>query len=217
MKYALAIAALLLPCLLQVVLAEGEEHPVSQHAYFPTPEGASWTYRHVTAPDEGSAPVVTRTVVAVVPVEQPLGIWSEGPDGRVEERQAAGRTLLRATGGALPDLVLEVTPGGLFAYEPMEHVPLFASAWHLPPDLAAAGSWPFRELFFSCGFGGWQRTATARAEEVTVPAGTFQAIRVELPGDRGPRTLWLVEGLGPVKLHQGGATLELEASTLLRR
>lgn len=58
-----------------------------------------------------------------------------------------------------------------------------------------------------------------RTESVTVPAGTFAAVVVESQfvsfGVAGTSTVWLVEGVGPVKTVTNGIVEELVASTLL--
>lgn len=66
---------------------------------------------------------------------------------------------------------------------------------------------------------GWEsggaKYAVAAEEEVTVPAGKYQAVKVEMTAGGGTTTLWFAPTVGLVKMAPGGGerALELKAFT----
>ncbi len=83
-------------------------------------------------------------------------------------------------------------------------------ALSVPLDVKDGSSWEFRRVVLSCGFMGIDVKARAKAEKVTVPAGTFDAIRIDVIDDeRVTESLWIVRGMGIVKSGQGEHATEL--------
>ena len=184
----------------------GPEHP-----YFPTPPGASWTYRRSFA--EGEAPEQARAEVSEA-LDARLHFAEPGAEGPVSSRNLPRAPLLRTSPEALPELVLDVAKGSLWAYSASNGGPL-GTTFRLPLDLEAGLSWTFKEVYMSCGWGVSECALEAKTERVSVPAGEFEALRIELGGFALGGTLWLAKGVGLVRFENFGGALELEASSLL--
>ena len=80
-------------------------------------------------------------------------------------------------------------------------------------------TWPGHQLFPSCGFLPLPATFSAHAVKVTVPAGTFDALRIDGEAEWGDQpvreSVWLVRGLGIVKLETRDESWELVSSSLV--
>ncbi len=99
-----------------------------------------------------------------------------------------------------------------------DEIRIYSHAWektfHLShsvkSDLREGMKWTSRHLYLSCGWGVAERSYATAAERVTVPAGTFDAIRVDMDTKVGGKeALWLVRGQGVVKWEERHGTLEL--------
>jgi hypothetical protein len=81
----------------------------------------------------------------------------------------------------------------------------FMIAWTFrTDDLADGKSITFPRAYLSCGFGIWGVKAEVKAEDVTVPAGTFRAFRIR---DEEGSEIWIKPGIGIVKF----GSMELSA------
>lgn len=177
--------------------------PIPQGAgkaiYFPTTVGARWEYKW----KKGVTTVVVTSVkvkdeVATVTVEEVLA------DGK----RAPYETVLVSRAG----IWQSVNCGGVFTHNP----PL---CWLQNPH-KVGDEWAFKGWFGPIGET-WvpaSGTITVQAvERVTVPAGTFTAVRVEGQGNiAGPWThkRWYAPGVGLIKLvHGSGDVVELKSFT----
>jgi hypothetical protein len=177
------------------------------HPYFPTPAGARWTYRD-TWIDPGGAPGTEEVAVRVGEArpEELLHYATPTLESPVGSRPAADAAFMYR-GDALHSAA-ESRPEGVLVYA--EQYGLFSVAWCLPSDLHAGGQWTSHEVQMSCGWAVFAHECQAVAEEVSVEAGTFQALRVEID----ERSRWFVKGLGVVKEATRAWSRELLESTL---
>jgi hypothetical protein len=77
---------------------------------------------------------------------------------------------------------------------------MFTRHW----TIREADQWEAEGVFLSCGFGSRKESYKASTEKVTVPAGTFEAVKIELSYEGRPfQTLWFARGVGLVKWQQG--------------
>lgn len=175
----------------------------------PLAEGTEWTFRV----SSNASAVTSRTVVAKAS-KAPKGatVWapSSAEDRDVERREIEGELLIdagdagavhveRAQDGAL-SLAFSTFPGSEF----------FTARFTVPAEPEDGAEWAGEQVFASCGFGAAPATFHATRERVTVPAGTFNALKLEVKTNgRVFETLWLREGVGIVKLDNGHETWEL--------
>jgi hypothetical protein len=81
---------------------------------------------------------------------------------------------------------------------------LLGRQWTIKSDLKAGMSWKAETIYLSCGFGSHVEEYSTVTEKVTVPAGTFEAIRVDVAHEKRVHTsLWFAPGRGLVKIKQG--------------
>jgi hypothetical protein len=215
-KPAAAVLVLSLSAFGSPAFAEEPELPVTEHAFFPTAPGTSWTFR-TTRPGD-AAPVTTETTFTASAAPSGLELVSAADVERDQEivyLDSAGAVVLRTGDSAAPDLVVRVTPQGVQVFEELWDGAMLGSVWSLPADLQPGARWSSAQVYLSCGFGIVEQTFAASAEQVTVPAGTFDAIRIDATDMYGDYSLWVVEGLGLVKQVRGETNTELARCTLL--
>ncbi len=186
------------------------------HGFFPTPLGATWTYRDDFPRHDGQPATPTVVTVCECDPERLLHFADpEGPNG-VSEKQAGGAAVLTVNpGGRLPEMVVAAGVDGLEVYVNEPSMPMFMAAWKIPENLSTGARWTSNEVRFSCGWGVWEQSCEAHAERITVPAGSFETLRIDGASYNGPHTIWLAAGLGPVRFGVGDYAIELAASSLL--
>ena len=87
---------------------------------------------------------------------------------------------------------------------------LLGRTWTIKSDLKAGLKWKAETIYLSCGFGSHEENYATSVEKVTVPAGTFDAIRVDIAHEERVHTsLWFARGKGLVKMKQGDQVYEL--------
>lgn len=87
----------------------------------------------------------------------------------------------------------------------------FVLTMTIKKDLRPGMTWKGKEIVMSCGFISLPVEYVASAEMVTVPAGTFDAVRIDVKSTRArSQTLWIAKGFGIVKWSLPGQTLELK-------
>lgn len=178
-------------------------------AWLPLEEGTR-TFR-IT--EDGVARDVRLTVAAptetaltfVAPEPAPSIGWNE------ETRPSTGMLALREGEETL--LVFESTPNGVrLSWNSFGWI---APLCELPNELAEGMDVEVRTARPCCGIGIFPGRLRTTSETITVPAGTFEAIRVDLVDTREPiseDSLWLVRGIGIVKWVADGRTLELTSA-----
>jgi hypothetical protein len=200
--------------------------------YFPLVTGASWTYR-VTDPLNPGAPAETKTqtVEAFEDVEEEkAGVMAyrlvtrkPGDETRSWQIKVDG-VLVRHAERAFDVVGSTFTPKNTSFFYPYK-VRIDGNAEHTA--MGATYDTTHNEKIFDSNSPGGKTiskterwTVEATAEEVTVPAGTFTAIRlrrvvlVGAGGDEGAdKTFWFAEGVGKVK-ETGGQTEELMSYTI---
>ncbi len=74
----------------------------------------------------------------------------------------------------------------------------------IPLDVKDGSQWTFRQVVMSCGYMGLDMEAKATSERITVPAGTFDALRIDVSHGKSSETsYWIVRGMGIVKSGEG--------------
>lgn len=175
----------------------------------PLAEGTEWTFRV----SSNASAVTSRTVVAKAS-KAPKGatVWSPSAaeDRDVESREIEGELLIDA-GDAGAVHVERAKDGALsIALNTFHGSEFFTERFTIPASPADGAEWAGEQVFASCGFGAAPATFHATRERVTVPAGTFRALKVEAKcSGQVFETLWLLEGVGIVKLDTGCETWEL--------
>jgi len=175
----------------------------------PFAEGSEWTFQ--VSPN--AAAVGSRTVVAKAS-KAPRGatVWapSAAEDRDVEDRRIEGELVIDAgDAGALH--VKRGRDGALsIAFATFPGSEFFTERLTIPASPEDGAEWAGEQVFASCGFGAAPASFHATREQVSVPAGTFNALKVEAKANgRVFETVWLLEGVGIVKLDTGCETWEL--------
>lgn len=182
--------------------------PQEKESFLPTKAGVSQTFRHTRG--ERVTEVVRTTedlgkedLMLVDPADDGAKKW----DFKEFRPEGAEFTLVRE--GEQIVHVIRTT---------RDEIRIYSHAWDktfhlshaLKTDLKDGMTWTSRHLYMSCGWGVADRSYTTTAEKVTVPGGTFDAIRVDMDTRvDGKESIWLVRGRGIVKWQERLGTLEL--------
>jgi hypothetical protein len=119
------------------------------------------------------------------------------------ERAAGDDTVALLDGDEVALAVQTVKDGvGLFVTEVKGH---FSLDLTLRLPLKDGLAYDATRVWLSCGFAAAARPHKVSAEKVTLPAGTFDTLRVE----SGPDAVWLAKGVGIVKRRHGTIEWEL--------
>ena len=168
--------------------------------YYPTAAGSTWQVRQTSPGVEPADRTLAVTAVARRPGAVTVTIGRVVPGGPAE----FVRTVTLSAGGAWED----ENAGGLYD-PPLPRV--------LRPVIPGT-EWRWRGTYGPPGRGRpLAQTRTAAPDRVTVPAGTFPAVRVEITEASDGLTRrwaeWHVLGVGAVRAEQGETVSELVAFT----
>lgn len=179
-----------------------------KESFLPTKAGMSRTFRHTRG----------EQVREVVRTSEELGKRElELVDPAADEAKKWDFTEFRPEGAEFT-LVREGEQIVHVIRTTRDEIRIYSHAWDktfhlshtLKTDLKDGMTWTSRHLYMSCGWGVADRSYTATAEKVTVPAGTFDSIRVDTNTRiDGKESIWLVRGRGIVKWQERDGTLEL--------
>ena len=179
-------------------------------AWLPLEEGTTRTFR-ITEDGEtrevalALAAPSPETLATVVPEAEPSMSWNE------ETRPSKGMLALREGEEIL--VVMASTPNGVRLS--WNYYGQILPLCEVPLDLTAGVDVEIRTAQPCCGIGIFPGRLRTTSETVSLPAGAFEAIRIDLVDSREPvsvESLWLVRGIGIVKWVKDGRTIEL-AST----
>lgn len=204
---------------LSLLSACGSDPPItgSEGSLFPVAVGSSWTYR-ITDSKGISTKVqtITGTATTSAPnLEAYRFVTESGEDRRTVSIQALDGTKLVRVSEETFDLGviderIRFTPPALRIDTAVARLGASYTADHLEEHLDANGT-------VLPGPTAKHETFTIEAidDAVTVPAGSFSAVRVRRDTDGGAsKTFWFVPGLGKVK-EVGGQTEELVRSEVV--
>ena len=127
----------------------------------------------------------------------------DSTDKGLVERAAGDSTIALLDGDEVALAIQSTKDGlGLFVSEFKDH---FALDLTVKFPLKDGLAYDATHVWLSCGFAAAPRAHKVVAQKVTVPAGTYDALRI----DAGTDSLWLAKGIGIVKRRQGATEWEL--------
>ncbi len=182
--------------LVLTTLAAVAQKPEIPPDYFPVAEGAVWEYR------------VTTSMNTTMDIVREIKSVSRQKDGSlrvdVESRTPQVTKMDYTKGGG--KVVLHTTEMPTSGYK----VDYTAPKLELMNPLKIGSGWDYEGK--GSGTKIVEKAKVVKAETVEVPAGKYEAIRVEVDADHGGNkftlTLWYVNHLGPVKIHTMSAGVE---------
>lgn len=182
--------------LLALLILVQDDKPV-----LPSAIGTSWTFRDTVG---GKAKDV---VMTVAPLEDPKIERVElTPEG---SKRGKFEKAVLVQGEGVDSWAIESSDGEIRIFHELVKGH-FGIHWVLKTDMKDGSTWTGHRIYLSCGFGDAEETYKAVAEKVTVPAGTFDAIRIDATEKNvSTRSLWIVRGVGIVKISEEGRVCEL--------
>jgi len=170
--------------------------------WMPAEHGTTWTFR-----DTLDGRVTERSLRAGSLPNEEIELVVSVEDAKRRDEKVDATTIGLFDGERLA-WILQTTPDEVRQFRSM------GMRWHtmelsIPRALKDGATWKAPHTWMSCGFATTERTYTAVAERVTVPAGAFDAIRVDAAEGSRTTSMWLVKGVGIVKQVAGGRTSEL--------
>lgn len=124
-------------------------------------------------------------------------------------KETAGPEDFHVSDGDESVYVVRKTKDEIRVYK-QEYGTMFVLHYVFPRELKAGLKWKGAQVYLSCGFGVTSADYETAGDKVTVPAGTFEAIRVDIASRFGMKeSIWFARGKGIVKWKSDRGTMEL--------